>query len=79
MQKKRKKNVGIFIFDLVEVLDFSGPYEVFSSARLTKKSTPSIQNNLKLLMFLLFQKKKYISASGGLKVKSDFTLKTVQN
>ena len=44
MQKKRKKNVGIFIFDLVEVLDFSGPYEVFSSARLTKQSTSSIQN-----------------------------------
>ena len=32
-----KKNVGIFIFDLVEVLDFSGPYEVFSCARLEKK------------------------------------------
>ena len=38
MQKEREKNVGIFIFDLVEVLDFSGPYEVFSSARLTKKN-----------------------------------------
>jgi transcriptional regulator GlxA family with amidase domain len=25
-----KKNVGIFIFDQVEVLDFAGPFEVFS-------------------------------------------------
>ena len=58
MQKKRKKNVGIFIFDLVEVLDFSGPYEVFSSARLTKKAPPQSKINLKLSMFSLFQKKK---------------------
>lgn len=38
----RKKNVGIFIFDSVEVLDFAGPYEVFSSARLSKKSQSAI-------------------------------------
>ena len=36
--KSKKINVGIFIFDLVEVLDFTGPYEVFSSARYSKKS-----------------------------------------
>lgn len=30
-----KLNVGIFIFDGVEVLDFAGPYEVFSRTRLT--------------------------------------------
>ena len=28
----RKRNVGIVIFDGVEVLDFAGPYEVFSVA-----------------------------------------------
>ena len=43
MRLVKKKNVGIFIFDLVEVLDFSGPYEVFSSTRLTKRSSASIQ------------------------------------
>ena len=43
MRLRKKKNVGIFIFDLVEVLDFSGPYEVFSSTRLTKKSSALIQ------------------------------------
>jgi len=31
----KKKNVGILIFDDVEVLDFAGPFEVFS---LTKRS-----------------------------------------
>ena len=61
MQKEKKKNVGIFIFDLVEVLDFSGPYEVFSSARLTKKSTPSIQDRPKAFnVFTFSEKKKYI-------------------
>ena len=76
MQKERKKNVGIFIFDLVEVLDFSGPYEVFSSARLTKISTSSIQKKPQAFnVFTFSEKKKYISASGGLKVNSDFILK----
>jgi transcriptional regulator GlxA family with amidase domain len=76
MQKEKRKNVGIFIFDLVEVLDFSGPYEVFSSARLTKKSTSFIQNTPKAFnVFTFSEKKKYISASGGLKVKSDFIFK----
>ncbi len=27
-----KKNVGVFIFDNAEVLDFCGPFEVFSVA-----------------------------------------------
>ena len=60
MQKERKKNVGIFIFDLVEVLDFSGPYEVFSSARLTKKSTPLIQNKPKAFNVFTFSEKKSV-------------------
>ena len=30
-----KLNVGILLFDDVEVLDFAGPFEVFSRTRLT--------------------------------------------
>ena len=60
MQKESKKNVGIFIFDLVEVLDFSGPYEVFSSATLVKKSTASIQNKPKAFNVFTFSEKKNI-------------------
>jgi hypothetical protein len=33
MQKQRP-TVGIHLFDDVEVLDFCGPFEVFSTARL---------------------------------------------
>ena len=29
--------IGIFIFKDVEILDFTGPYEVFSSVRKTSK------------------------------------------
>ena len=62
MKKVKKKNVGIFIFDLVEVLDFSGPYEVFSSARLIKKSSPSIQDKPQAFnVFTFSEKKNYIS------------------
>ena len=32
---EKKKNVAIFIFDEVEVLDFAGPFEVFSVARVS--------------------------------------------
>ena len=33
MSRKTRKTVGILIFDDVEVLDFAGPFEVFSRAR----------------------------------------------
>ena len=68
--------MGIFIFDSVEVLDFCGPYEVFSSARLTKKISPSIHNLPKAFnVFTFSEKKKLITTTGGLKVKSDYVLK----
>ena len=76
MRLSKKKNVGIFIFDLVEILDFTGPYEVFSSTRLTKISSASIQNQPQAFnVFTFSEKKKYILATGGLKVKSNFTFK----
>jgi hypothetical protein len=34
----KKLNTGIFIFDGVEVLDFAGPFEVFSRTRLVPAS-----------------------------------------
>jgi hypothetical protein len=33
-----KLNVGILLFDGVEVLDFAGPFEVFSRTRLTNQN-----------------------------------------
>ena len=35
------RNVGIYIFDEVEVLDFAGPFEVFSTAaRVSRRLSP---------------------------------------
>jgi putative intracellular protease/amidase len=33
MKSRGRMSVGIFIFDDVEVLDFAGPFEVFSRTR----------------------------------------------
>ena len=68
-----KKNIGIFIFDEVDVLDFSGPYEVFSrtrmnpglESRLSKKTAP-------FEVFTVSQSEKTIVASGGLKIIANY-------
>ena len=71
-----KKNVGIFIFESVEILDFTGPYEVFSSVRLTEKSLASIQNlPCPFDVFTISEKNKNIKTTGGMTVKSDFNFK----
>lgn len=37
--------VGIFVFDQVEVLDFAGPYEVFTTAaRVQQRLDPAAEN-----------------------------------
>ena len=46
------KTVGIFIFDQVEVLDFAGPYEVFTCASrvhggATNAPTPTNRASMK--------------------------------
>ena len=70
----KKKNVGIFIFDSVEILDFAGPYEVFASTRLTKKSNAVIHKlSCPFNVFTFTEKKNVITCTGGLTVKSKFT------
>ena len=73
----KKKNVGIFIFDNVEILDFAGPYEVFSSVRLTKESRADIYNiPAPFYTFTISEKKKKVIASGGLKITSNYNFKS---
>ncbi len=62
-----KKTVGIFIFDNAEVLDFAGPFEVFS--------VTSELNNFELFdVFTVAKTKEAIAAVNGLSVnpKYDF-------
>lgn len=73
----KKKNVGILIFDNVEVLDFSGPYEVFSSVRLNQKSRADIYNiPAPLHTFTVSEKKNEIVAAGGLKISSNYNFES---
>lgn len=62
------KNVAILIFDNVEVLDFTGPYEVFNDAnRVTGKNYFSV--------YTIAENKKQITSRDGLKIVPDFTIK----
>jgi transcriptional regulator GlxA family with amidase domain len=59
-------NIGIYIYNEAEVLDFSGPFEVFSVASrfLDKKE---------INVFLISEKETIIKARGGYNVSSHYT------
>lgn len=61
------RNVGIVIFDDVEVLDFAGPFEVFGVAK-DEKGQKIMQ------VFLLSENKGLISARNNFRVAANYTL-----
>ena len=77
--------VGIFIFKGVEILDFTGPYEVLASTRLTskvlnKKNVNDIYKHPSpFKVFTITSKNKMIITSGGLKVMSDYSFLDAPN
>ena len=76
----KKINVGILIFDEVEVLDFAGPFEVFSRTRLSsgaesRRSDESAPFNT----FTVSMDNQPVIATGGLKIISDYTIKNYPN
>jgi transcriptional regulator GlxA family with amidase domain len=59
-------NVGIYLYDQAEVLDFSGPFEVFSTAsRISGKDEP-------FNTFLVSETGETVGARGGYKVVPDY-------
>ncbi len=67
-----RKRTGIVVFKDVEVLDFTGPFEVFSVARLNeqkRREEPSPFN-----VFLVAETKSLVVAAGGMKVLPDYDL-----
>jgi transcriptional regulator GlxA family with amidase domain len=63
-------NVGILIFDGVEVLDFAGPYEVFSRTRLTPGAeSRRTDESAPFHVFTVARTGDEISATGGLRVR----------
>jgi len=59
-------NIGIYIYDQAEVLDFSGPFEVFSTAKRLGAN--------ELNVFFIAEELKPVVARGGFKVLPDFSL-----
>lgn len=66
-------NVGILIFDDVEVLDFCGPFEVFSVTRREGVSTAN-EADRPFAVFTIAQKSGIVKARGGLLVQPHFGL-----
>ena len=59
-------NVGIYIYDQAEVLDFSGPFEVFSVA------SRFLEENKKFNVFLVSESSEPIKARGGYSVNPNY-------
>lgn len=71
-----KLNVGILIFDDVEVLDFAGPFEVFSRTRLEPgDNARRSEDSAPFRVFTVAKTKEPLRATGGLIVTPhyDFT------
>ena len=69
-----RKRVGILVFPDVEVLDFCGPFEVFSVTRLEearRREEPS-----PFAVSLVAETDGVVKATGGLRVVPDHTLAT---
>lgn len=65
-------SIGILIFDEVEILDFSGPYEVFSTAARVHARLANAPSLFKC--FLIAAEMRPIRARGGMKVLPDCAL-----
>lgn len=65
----KKRNVGIFIFNQVEVLDFAGPFEVFSV-------TSELNNFEPFDVFTVSQKLSPINTVNGLSVNPKYDFNT---
>jgi transcriptional regulator GlxA family with amidase domain len=58
--------IGIYIYDQAEVLDFAGPFEVFSTAARISDSEPKFQ------VFLIGETGQMVTARAGFKVQPDY-------
>ncbi len=62
-----KWSVGIFLFNEVEVLDFAGPFEVFSITKVHEEKPFTV--------YTVSQNGEMITARNGLKVNPDYSIK----
>jgi transcriptional regulator GlxA family with amidase domain len=64
----RAVNIGIYIYDNAEVLDFSGPFEVFSTAKRLGATH--------LNVFLVAESNKLVAARGGYHIMPHHSFQT---
>jgi transcriptional regulator GlxA family with amidase domain len=67
-----RKRVGILVFPDVEVLDFCGPFEVFSTSRLAEARRRQEPSPFEVV--LVAQSRETVTATGGLRVIPDHDL-----
>lgn len=66
------RNVGIYVYDDVEILDFAGPFEVFSTAsRVFRRTEPGAEPPFEV--FTVGASRSPVSARGGLVVESRYS------
>lgn len=68
----KRKRVGLVIFPEVEVLDFCGPYEVFTVVRLNEARRREEPSPFQVL--LVAERAEAVTTAGGLRVLPDCTL-----
>ncbi|GAA4721831.1 DJ-1/PfpI family protein [Brevibacillus fulvus] len=69
----RKWDVGIFMFDEVEVLDFAGPFEVFSVTAYSQEGTVEEKP---FSVKTVSETGQMVTARNGLKVQPDYSFAT---
>ena len=66
-------SVGIFLFDDVEVLDFAGPFEVFSRTRTVPGAdSRRTDDSEPFRVFTVARRRDVVTAIGGLRVIPDY-------
>ena len=65
-------NIGIYIYDETEVLDFTGPYEVFTTAARVKARQEPKSDKL-FEVFLIAEKQGLVTARADFKVLPHYT------
>ena len=69
----KRHSVGILIFDDVEVLDFAGPFEVFSRTRLVPGAdSRRTDDSAPFDVFTVARTRDVVTAIGGLKIVPDY-------
>ncbi|MBM6768544.1 MULTISPECIES: DJ-1/PfpI family protein [Bacillus cereus group] len=64
-----KWSVGIFLFNEVEVLDFAGPFEVFSVTEVNEEKP--------FIVYTVSENGEMITARNGLKVQPDYSIENL--